>query len=290
MMLIQLFLSGISQGGVYALVALGMTLLFRCTTVVNFAQGDMLMAGAFSLYVFMHLFNGNYALAALCSLVVLGVMSVGINILFIEPMARAPHTSVVMMTVAVSFMLRGIARIFWGRDVISMPAVFSYPPVTLGDIVWTTQDIVITLAALVIVGAFLLFFYRSKPGRLAQAVSQNGRGAAMVGVDVVGFNRMIWGVTGMMAAASGILIAPITLLYPDMGAGVLIKAFAAMALGGFGTVGGAVLGGFLLGILEQLSGGYVSTGMIDICAYLVIIFVLTVKPSGLLGRKEFARV
>ncbi|HEX7935557.1 MAG TPA: branched-chain amino acid ABC transporter permease [Paraburkholderia sp.] len=289
-MLIQLLLSGISQGGVYALVALGMTLLFRCTTVVNFAQGELLMAGAFSLYLFMHLFNGNYALAALCSIAAMFIISVGINVLFIEPMAGAPHTSVVMMTVAVSFMLRGIARVFWGRDVISMPPVFSYPPVTLGDVVWTTQDIVITVAALVVVGAFLLFFYRSNLGRLAQAVSQNGRGALMVGVNVVGFNRMIWGLTGVMAAASGILIAPITLLYPDMGAGVLIKAFAAMALGGFGTVAGAVLGGFLLGILEQLSGGYVSTGMIDICAYVVIIFVLTVKPSGLLGRKEFARV
>lgn len=289
-MFVQLLLSGVSQGSIYALVALGMTLLFRCTTIVNFAQGDMLMAGAFALYVFMRLFHGHYIVSSLCALAVLSVISIGINRCLIEPMRDVPHTSLVMMTVAVSFMLRGIARAFWGRDVISMPAVFSYPPIMLGDIVWTTQDIVITAVAFVIVAVFLVFFHRSKPGRLAQAVSQNPRGAEMVGINVVAFKRMVWGVAGMLAALCGILVAPITLLYPDMGAGMLIKAFAAMALGGFGTLGGAIVGGLMLGILEQLAGGYVATSMIDICAYLVILVALTIKPTGLFGPKEFHRV
>ena len=126
--------------------------------------------------------------------------------------------------------------------------------------------------------------YRSSAGRVMQAVCQSERGAALVGINVRAFHGVMWGVGAALAALGGVLVAPVTLLHPGLGASFLIKGFAAMTLGGFGSLGGAVVGGLVLGVAEQLVGGYVSTKMIDITAYLVIILVLALRPNGLFGR------
>jgi branched-chain amino acid transport system permease protein len=195
-----------------------------------------------------------------------------------------------MMTVAISFLFRGIARVFWGREVYPMPPVFAFPPFEFGDLIVTTQDLVISAVMLLLVVLFFVFFNLTKLGRIAQAASQNPRGAALIGINVPAFQGSMWGVASALGAIAGILVAPITLLYPDMGGQILIRAFAAMTLGGFGHLGGAVLGGLLIGVMEQLAGGFVSTALIDIFAFLVILFVLLLRPAGLLGRQEVVRV
>jgi len=135
-----------------------------------------------------------------------------------------------------------------------------------------------------------VFFYFTRVGKIAQAASQNLRGAALVGINVPRFFSSMWGVAAVMGAVGGILVAPVTLLYPDMGAYTLIRAFAAMTLGGFGLLSGAIVGGLLMGVIEQFAGAYISTALIDIAAYLVIIIVLIFKPSGLLKGKDVSRV
>ncbi len=289
-MLLQLILSGIAQGSIYALVALGMTTLVRATTIVNFAHGEMFMLGAFLVYVLLHMVSAPFLPAALLAVAVMFLIGMAVERSLIRPMGNAPHISLAMMTVAMSYLFRGIARAFWGREVLPMPPVFSFPPIEVAGLIVTTQDLIITGMTLVLVAVFLVFFHHSRLGRLAQAASHSPRGAALVGINVPAFHGGMWGVAAAMGGIAGILVAPITLLYPDMGGQILIRAFAAMTLGGFGRLGGAVVGGLVIGVLEQLAGGYISTALIDIFAFLVIIAVLLARPAGLFGEREVVRV
>ncbi len=289
-MLAQLVVSGIGQGSIYALVALGMTILFRVTTVVNFAHGELFMFSAFVIYLLLNAFAVPYGLAALAAIGVLFALGSVVERVLMRPIRHAPHMALAMMTVALSYLLRGVVRMVWGGDVRAVPPMFAVDPVMLGNVVLAAQDILTIGATLLLVAAFFVLLQRSRFGKLAQAVTDSARGAALIGLNVPGFHRTIWGTAAAMAAIAGILVAPVTLLYPDMGAQVLVRAFAAMTLGGFGNLGGAVAGGLLMGVLEQLAGGYLSTAMVDIASYIVIIVVLLCRPAGLFGRVERVRV
>lgn len=290
-MLFQLVLSGVAQGSIYALVALGMTILFRATTIVNFGQGEFFMLGAFVVYVLLHVVGLPFFAAVPVAVIIMFLLGMGMERGLFRPMGEnAPHISLAMMTVAFSFLFKGIARFFWGREVLPMPPVFSYPPIEVAGLIVTSQDLIIGGTTLFLVLLFFIFFRSTHFGRIAQATSQTGRGASLVGINVPLVHGSMWGTAAAIGAVAGILVAPITLLYPDMGAQILIRAFAAMTLGGFGHFGGAVVGGILIGVMEQLAGGYISTALIDIFAFLVIIVVLLLKPSGLFGRREMARV
>lgn len=283
-------MSGIAQGSIYALVALGMTFLVRTTGVVNFAHGEFFMLGAFAAYVLIKIVGLPFAAAAPLAILILFFTGKLIERVLLRPIALSPHIILAMMTVAVSYLCIGIARAFWGREVLPMPPVFSFPPMEFGELIVTTQDLIITGITLLLVLAFFIFFQRSWFGRIAQAASASRRGATLVGIDVDAFSGNMWGVTAALGAVAGILVAPITLLYPDMGGHALIRAFAAMTLGGFGNLGGAIAGGIIMGLLEQLAGGYGATALIDISAYIVIIGVLILRPQGLFGRAEVVRV
>jgi len=270
---LQLALSGLAQGAIYALVALSMCVVYRATTVVNFGHGDLVMAGAFVVYLLAVLAGLPFLAGALAAVVLLFLLGLAIEIGLIERIKAGPHIGFALMCIAFGYVLRGIARGVWGREVLPMPRVFDFPPLIL-----------------VLLVLFFLLFYRSSAGRVMQAVCQSERGAALVGINVRAFHGVMWGAGAALGAAGGVLVAPITLLHPGLGAIFLIKGFAAMTLGGFGSLGGAVAGGLLLGVAEQLVGGYVSTKLIDITAYLVIILVLALRPSGLFGRAIAERV
>jgi branched-chain amino acid transport system permease protein len=289
-MFAQLVVSGIGQGSIYALVALGMTILFRVTTIVNFAYGDMFMFSAFVIYLLLKVLGLSYLFAALGALLLLFLLGSLVERLLMRPILHAPHMVLAMMTVALSYMLRGVVRMVWGGDIRSLPPMFTFNPIMIGNVVLAAQDIVTIGATLLLVAIFFVLLQRSRLGKLAQAATDSPRGAALIGLNVPAFYRTMWGVASLMAAIAGILVAPVTMLYPDMGADVLIHAFAAMTLGGFGNLGGAVVGGLLMGVLEQLAGGYVNTGLIDITSYIVIIVVLLLRPAGLFGRVERVRV
>ena len=290
MFALQLALSGLAQGAIYALVALSMCVVYRATTVVNFGHGDLVMAGAFVVYLLAVLAGLPFLVGALAAVVLLFLLGLAIEIGLIERIKAGPHIGFALMCIAFGYVLRGIARGVWGREVLPMPRVFDFPPLILGDLVVTGDSLVIFGTVGVLLVLFFLLFYRSSAGRVMQAVCQSERGAALVGINVRAFHGVMWGAGAALGAAGGVLVAPITLLHPGLGAIFLIKGFAAMTLGGFGSLGGAVAGGLLLGVAEQLVGGYVSTKLIDITAYLVIILVLALRPSGLFGRAIAERV
>ncbi|MDQ4061121.1 MAG: branched-chain amino acid ABC transporter permease [Pseudomonadota bacterium] len=288
-MLAQLLVSGCTQGCLYALVALAMTVVYRATTVVNFGHGDLLMAGAFVVYVLVVLAGLPFLASTILAVTLLFALGVAIQSGLIRPVMRGPHLSIAMMAIAVGYALRGGARIIWGREVLPFPKVLPSGMINLGPVVLSLTDLFIVGAVVLAVAVLAFVFYATPLGKIAQAVFQSQRGAALVGINVGAFHAAMWGLGAAMAALGGVLIAPVTLLYPDMAAATLIRGFAAMTLGGFGSLPGAAVGGILLGIGELLVGAYLSSKLIDITAYLIIILVLLIRPAGLLGRPDIVR-
>jgi branched-chain amino acid transport system permease protein len=289
-MFLQLVASGVTTGSAYALMALGMTILLRVTTLINFSYGEFGMAGAYLAYIAHESFGFHYLVAILFAFAVLFLIGISIERIFIRPLRDAPHLTLTMMIVAVSFLIKGTAKFFWGRDFIRLPSLVEGEPFEFYNIVFAPEDILVIAGSFLTVAAFFFVFEFTRFGKVMQAASKAPRGAALVGINVPGFQGAMWGVTAIMGALAGVLIAPITLIYPEMGAKILIKGLAAMTLGGFGSLGGAIWGGFALGILENLAGGYVSSSLTDVAAFLVILAVLLVRPSGIFGEWKPARV
>ena len=290
MYFLQLTLSGLSQGAIYALIALSLTVIYRATTIVNFGHGDFVMAGAFMVYVLVIYLGLPYIPAAILAVGILFVMGVGVSRGFIDPIKAGPHIGFAMMSISLGYILRGVARFLWGREVFPMPRVFDIEPIFIDELVVTGDVLFISVIVAMLLLVFFLVFYRTTIGTVIQAVYQSERGATLIGVNVLAFHQSMWGVGLAMGAIGGILIAPISLLHPDLGATFLIRGFAAMTLGGFGSLGGAVVGGLLLGVAEQNFGFYINTALIDITAYLVIVAVLVIRPAGLFGRTETVRM
>lgn len=290
MYFLQLTLSGLMQGAIYALIALSLTVVYRATTIVNFGHGDFVMAGAFMVYVLVIYLGLPFVPAALLALAILFFTGVGISRGFIDPIKTGPHIGFAMMSISLGYVLRGGARTLWGREVFPMPRVFDIEPIFLGELVVTGDVLFISAIVAVLLIVFFLVFYRTTIGTVIQAVYQSERGATLIGVNVLAFHQSMWGVGLAMGAVGGVLIAPISLLHPDLGASFLIRGFAAMTLGGFGSLGGAVVGGLLLGVAEQNFGFYINSALIDITAYLVIVAVLVIRPAGLFGKTVTVRV
>jgi branched-chain amino acid transport system permease protein len=289
-MLLQLTLSGLTQGALYALVALSLTVLFRGTTIVNFGHGDFVLGGAFGVYVLVILAGLPFIPSAILAILVMFGFGIAISRGLIDPIKAGPHIGFAMMSISLGYIFRGTTRAIWGREVYPMPRVFDMDPIFVGNLVITGDAIVIISTVTLLLIACALVFFLTPIGKLTQAIYQSERGAMLIGINVRRFHDVMWGFALSLAAIGGILIAPVSLLHPDLGAAFLIRGFAAMTLGGFGSLGGAVVGGVLLGLAEQYAGAYIDTSLVDITAYLVIVIVLLVRPNGLFGRAATVRV
>ncbi|MGH7153436.1 MAG: branched-chain amino acid ABC transporter permease [Acetobacteraceae bacterium] len=286
----QLVVSGVTTGMLYALVALSMTVVYRATTVVNFGHGDMVTAGAYAALVFAVGFGLPFAVAVILAIAVLFLIGVFVQRGLMAPIADAPHLSLAMMALAVGYALRGVARLEWGNETLNVPRPYPQDAFTLGDVVITTDDLVITGFVLLLLAVLFVVFRLTPFGRLIQAIFQSQRGAALVGINVNAFHMAMWGAGAALGAIGGVLLAIVVPLTPDLGQWTLVQGFAAMTLGGFGSLGGSVLGGLLLGIAEKLLGFYVNTVFIDITGYLITILVLLIRPRGLFGPRAVVRV
>jgi branched-chain amino acid transport system permease protein len=209
-----------------------------------------------------------------------------------RPLIRAPTISLVLAAVGFSYVLRGVAREVWGGrgDYMPFPPLVRAEPIALGDVLIVPQQLVVLGGALVCMTLFALFFNCTRAGKTLQATAENARAARLVGIRVERVHAFTWGVGAAVAGAAAALMAPLTLIYPDVGGTLLVKAFAAAVLGGLGSLPGAVLGGFSIGVIENLAGGYLHTSLQDLSAFLVIMLVLIARPSGLLGRPIARRV
>ncbi len=282
-MFFSLLLAGLAVGSIYALVGLALVLINKATDVVNFAQGEMAMFGTFVMLSVVWA-TGWPLPVVLCLGIVFGVLMGSVTEwLFIRPLLSAPPLNLLITTIGLWFVFNGAAGWIWGYDPFKFPSLLSQMPIDLAGIQITPANLAIILVALVLMAALYVFFEYTREGTAMRAASQNPRAAALMGVRTHRVTAISWAFAGGVSVAAGMLIAPITFLDPNMMMPILLKGFAGAILGGFGSLPGTVLGGLCLGIIEALLGAYVSAGFKESFAFLLIIAVLMVKPTGIFG-------
>jgi branched-chain amino acid transport system permease protein len=286
---LQLAVQGVSIGAIYSLVALGLVLGYKATEVLNFAHGDVLMLSAFLGWWLIAGLNLSFwlavplvvvAAAALCHLLEARIMRVIVG---------QPQFAGVMLTIGIGFMIRGGVSMVFGPESRSYATPWADHTTRLFGAVVGDLNLVILAAALGVTALLFVFLRRTSLGIAIQAASQNQLAAYVCGVRVKRLNSLVWAISGAIAALCGLLLAPITLVDLSLWF-VMLKALAALVLGGFGSVPGAILGGLLIGLVEQFSGVYLPDGFKDVMPYLVLIGVLILYPRGLLGESHGRRV
>jgi branched-chain amino acid transport system permease protein len=286
---VQLSVNGIAVGAIYALVALGIVLIYKATEVLNFAHGDLLVVSAFSAWSLITVAGLPFWAAMLITVAITSLLAFGLDALVIRRIAGQPQFAGVMLTIALAFMLRGLVSMVFGPEARNYATPWSGHNTTIAGIAIGNLQLMILAVALAVTAAFFVFFRSTRLGVAMQAASQNQLAAYLNGIRVKRVNSLVWALAGATSAVAGVLLAPITLVDLTLWF-VTLKALAALVLGGFGSIPGAILGGLLIGLIEQYAGVYMPDGSKDIIAYLVLIAVLIVRPRGLLGEAHGKRV
>jgi branched-chain amino acid transport system permease protein len=287
-LLSQVVISGITLGSLYSLVGLGFVVIYRATKVVNFAQGEMMMLGAMlALYFFSDL-GIPYFAAFFLAVLLCGTFGAALERVAYRPLLNAPVVTLILATVAVGQMMRAGVRILRGSEVSRFPSILSAEPFVIAGVTLTPLSLSIIAIAILLVCAFMLFFRKTRLGKGMEATSENRDAALLVGISVNQTFSLVWAIGSALAAAAGVLLAPLIIITPEMGT-IGIKGFIGAILGGFNSIPGAVAGCFLLGVIENLGGVYIASSMKDVIAFCVLVLVLTIKPHGLFGREEGKR-
>ncbi|MFC5610110.1 branched-chain amino acid ABC transporter permease [Variovorax soli] len=286
MQVLQLLLSGIAQGCIYGLIALGFVLIYKATETVSFAQGELMMLGAFSALAAMTLFGFPFWMAALFAVLVMALLGVLLEFVVIRPVLGQPQFAIVMLTIGIGYVMRGLITMVpgIGTDTHTLPVPYKDQVWKLGALVINVEQVVIVLATAVLCGLLFVMFRYSKLGIAMQASSQNQLAAYYMGIPVKRLNSLVWGLAAAVAAIAGMLLAPITFVHANMGF-IGLKAFPAAVVGGFGSLPGAIVGGLVIGVVESLAGFYLPDGFKDTAPYIVVLIMLMVKPNGLFGEK-----
>jgi branched-chain amino acid transport system permease protein len=285
----QFSFSGITLGAIYALVALGFTLIYNASHVINFAQGEFLMIGGMGTVVLMDAGAPIY-LAIPGAIVMAGVAGVLLHKLAIAPAKNADVVTLIIITIGASIFLRGLSQIFWGKDYHALPAFSDTESLSVGGAVLLTQSLWILGIATLLVVALGLFFTRTALGKALLATSMNKDAASMVGIKTGAILTLAFGIAALLGAVAGVIVAPITFTAYDIGIMLGLKGFIAAAIGGLGSSTGAILGGLLLGLAEAYTAGYISSDYKDAVPFVLILVILFFLPNGLLGSRAVERV
>ena len=285
----QFSFSGITLGAIYALVALGFTLIYNASHVINFAQGEFLMIGGMGTVVLMDAGAPIY-LAIPGAILMAGIAGVLLHKLAIAPAKNADVVTLIIITIGASIFLRGLAQIFWGKDYHALPAFSDTESISVGGAVLLTQSLWVLGIAAVLVTALGLFFTRTALGKALLATSMNKDAASMVGIKTGAILTLAFGIAALLGAVAGVIVAPITFTAYDIGIMLGLKGFIAAAIGGLGSSTGAILGGLLLGLAEAYTAGYISSDYKDAVPFVLILVILFFLPNGLLGSRAVERV
>jgi branched-chain amino acid transport system permease protein len=286
---LQLTLNGIAIGSIYALVALGLVLTYKASEVLNFAYGDILMMSAFVGWGLIAVAGLPFWLAVVLTILVAAALGYALDRHVVRIIVGQPQFAGVMLTIALAFMIRGLVSMAFGPTSRTYPTPWSGQTTRLGPVVIADLNMVVLAAALLVTLALFLFLRSTSLGIAIQAASQNQLAAYLCGIRVKRINSLVWAMAGGLAALGGLLLAPIALV--DIGLWfVVLKAFAALVVGGFGSIPGAIVGGLFIGVIEQFAGVYLPDGFKDVTAQLMLIAVLVLAPRGLLGEAHGRRV
>ena len=283
---VQLVISGIAQGCIYGLIALGFVLIYKATETVSFAQGELMMLGAFGGLAGMTRLGFPYWLSVLCAIVAMAVFGVLLERMVIRPILGQPAFSIVMLTIGIGYVARGLITMVpnIGTDTHTLPVPYRDEIWKVSGLILNVEQMVVIVATAVLCLLLFVLFRYSKLGIAMQAASQNQLAAYYMGIPVKRLNGIAWGLAAAVAAIAGLLLAPITFVHANMGF-IGLKAFPAAVVGGFGSLPGAIVGGLVIGLVESLSGFYLPDGFKDTAAYIVVLIMLVVKPTGLFGEK-----
>jgi branched-chain amino acid transport system permease protein len=287
--LVQLFVSSLTLGSIYTLVAIGLVLVFKASDLINFGQGEWVLGGA---YIALALLLAGLPIWAIILLAPLGgaVMGVVIDRLVWRRLMRSSPWVFVVGSLAVGGLIREIVVYEYQSNLFPFPAVFSRSPITLGsDVRVTPQNLWVVAATLLVVAALYLFFKKSRYGKALEGVAQNRVGAQIVGIDLGRSLMFTWGLSGAVSAIAAVLIAPTTGVSPELGL-LVVPGFVAAALGGLDSLGGAIVGGFTVAFAQTLTAVYVSSAMSTAIVMLLLLAIMYIRPSGLFGSRAVVRL
>jgi branched-chain amino acid transport system permease protein len=289
--LLHVAISGLALGCIYALVALGFVLIYKATETVNFAQGELMMLGAFAGYALVQLLGIPFFPAIVIAVVLVGLIGVAIERIAIRPILGQPQFSILMLTIGLGYVARGAVTITpsLGADTHALPTPYKGQILHFASLALGIDQIVVIGATMLLCGLLYCMFRFTKIGIAMQASSQNQLAAYYMGIPVKGLNGLVWGLSAGVAAIAGLLLAPLTFVHVNMGF-IGLKAFPAAVIGGLGSLPGAVLGGLVIGLVEALAGFYLPEGAKDIAAYVVVLLMLIIKPTGFFGETQRKKV
>jgi branched-chain amino acid transport system permease protein len=287
--LLQFAFSGLTVGAVYALVALGFTLIYNASDVVNFAQGEFVMLGGM-VTVFLHLAGLPLPVAAALAILATVLVGLALYAFAIDPARGSSAVTVIIITIGASIFLRGVAQVIFDKRFHALPHWFGPEPIRFGGAAILPQSLVVLAGAAILVALIFALIDRTILGRAILATAANRLAARLVGIPVRRIVALSFALSAAIGAIAGILVTPITLTSYDVGTLLALKGFAAAMLGGMGSAVGAVIGGVLLGLAESFGAGLISSKYKDTIAFLIILATLFLRPQGLFGKKSVERV
>ncbi len=293
MSLLTNLINGISLGSIYAIIALGYTMVYGIAKMLNFAHGDVIMVGAYICYCAMSYLNLPPVVGIVMAMLVCTLLGMVIERLAYKPLRSAPSLAVLITAIGVSYFLQNAAQLIWKSDPKVFPSVVDFPALKLfgGELIISSVTIVTVLACVVIMIALTTFTGKTKMGKAMRAVSEDKGAAQLMGINVNSTISVTFAIGSGLAAIAGVLLcSAYPTLMPTTGSMPGIKAFTAAVFGGIGSIPGAMLGGILLGVIEIFAKAYISTQLSDAIVFAVLIIVLLIKPTGLLGKKISEKV
>jgi branched-chain amino acid transport system permease protein len=287
--ILQLVVNGATSGCIYGLIALGFVLIYKATEMVNFAQGDVMMLGGFVAFSLIAQFHLPYWLGGLLAILITAAFGYALDALIIRRVIGQPQFAVVMLTLGLGFIFRAVAGITWGYDSVGFNTPFTNKRVDLGGLVLGEDNLSIIVGTVLLCGVLYLFFSKTRVGVAMQAASQNQLAAYYMGIPVRTIFSLIWAISAGVACLAGILLSPVSMIDVNMGF-LGIKAFAAAVIGGFGSIPGSLIGGVIVGIVEQFAGYDLPAGFQEVTSNVVLLLMLFVRPQGLFAERMGKRV
>jgi hypothetical protein len=288
---IEQLINGLRTGSIYALIAIGYTMVYGIAKMINFAHGDIIMVGAYALYFSISVLGLPVPVALVITVIVCAVLGVVIEKVAYKPLRSAPPLAVLITAIGMSFFLQSASLLIFGSTPIPFQSVIPNVNISVGPVVISSITVVTLIVTAIAMILLTLFVNKTKMGSAMRAVSEDKGAAELMGINVNSTISLTFAIGSALAAVAGVLyICQYQSMKPTLGALPGIKAFVAAVLGGIGSIPGAMLGGILLGLIESVSKAYISTELVDAIVFGVLIVVLLFRPSGLLGKKKIVKV
>ena len=290
---VQLTVTGLAWGSVYACIALGFVLIFKATDIFNFAQPELMMFGAYVAFTLITMLKLPFVIGFLVTLVLMGLIAAILEMMVVRPMVGEPVLAVIMVTLGLANVLKGLTGLLWGYEELQFPSPFPEEPLMIFGAAINQAEIYTVVATAILLIIFFFFFKYSGAGISMRATAEDTKTAFLMGINVKRVFTASWAIASLVATIAGVFLASFTFLEPIMGH-VGLKALPAIILGGLDSVHGAIIGGLIIGVTENLAGfyleDYLGSGINEITAYVIVLIVMMIRPYGLFGTKEIERV